>query len=68
MKAFGYEPYVQMSFNQVKERANQVIEGRMTRKGSLLIAMFTAEKEGYWFKHSKTNNDNVQEEHDQGRK
>lgn len=47
MKALGQEPYEQMSINQIKEKANQIIEGRMTRKESLLIAMFTAKKEGY---------------------
>ena len=36
-----------MSISQIKEKANQIIEGRMTRKESLLIAMFTAKKEGY---------------------
>ena len=57
MKAFGYEPYAQMSFNQVKERANQVIEGRMTRKESLLIAMSTTKKEGYGAYKDKSSKD-----------
>lgn len=47
MKALGHEPYEQMSFIQVKERANYILEGRMTRKESVLITMFTAKKEGY---------------------
>ena len=47
MKVLGQEPYDQMSISQIKEKANQIIEGRMTRKESLLIAMFTAKKGGY---------------------